>query len=117
MKFLFREKMYTGTESEIKDQLIVDLRDLLGYNHNQIQKVLDRVIKIKIKIGIDEFSGTSAEILDQFINAQKIAPIVCESFCNFTVLGVITSMAPGEHICKIRGKVIAKVKRMIEIEI
>ncbi len=115
MKFIFREKMYQGTKPEIKDQLIIDLRDLLGWKPSEIKKVLDRVpMAISIKIGDKVYQGTKEEILKQFNKDQGNVFMVCESFCTFSVLGITTSLVPGEGISEVRRGVLKKVKGMID---
>ncbi len=114
MKHIFREKLYQGTRTEIMDQMTIDLRDLLGFGPNEIQQELFKIPKVfEIEIGIDVFSGTKREILDQFIVVQKIAQIVCVSFSTLSILGITVFMKSGEHVDVARDKVIKGVKRII----
>ena len=114
MRYIFRNKLYKGTRAEIKDQLIIDLRDLLGFSPNAINAAFNRIPETyDIEIGIDTFSGTKEEILEQFIKVQAIAPIVVPSGWA-RILGVSVYLTAGEHACTIRSKVIEKVKGMID---
>ncbi len=115
MKYIFRDKLYQGTRAEIVDQLTIDLRDLLGFSHNAINAVFNRIPETyDIEIGSDTFSGTKKEILEQFTKVQLIAPIVCHNITVLTILGITVFLDPGQHVCKARTKVIEKVKGMID---
>ena len=114
MKFTYKSKIYEGSKEEIENQVTIDLRDLLDYNPGMILKVLKGIPEsFDVKIGNEYLSGTKEEILDQFIKVQEIAPIVCECFCTFNVLGIRVSVVPGEHMCVIRKRIISKVKKVI----
>ena len=43
MKFMFRNKLYRGTKDEIKGQVIIDLRDLLDYDIEDIKAVVNLI--------------------------------------------------------------------------
>ncbi len=115
MKYIFRNKLYKGTRTEIVDQLTIDLRDLLRYTTPFIQMELDKIPETyDFEIGTDTFSGTKEEILEQFVKVQKIAPIVLSSGCYLKILGVHVWVSSGEHVCSVRTKVINRVKGMID---
>ena len=115
MIYMFRDKLYKGTRVEIEDQLYIDLRDLLGWQFADIHKELKNIPETyNFEIGIDIFSGTKKEILEQFIRAQKIAPIVCTRSCTLKLLGIPVILNGGEHTCAARTKVIDVVKGMID---
>ena len=115
MRYIFRNKLYQGTRTEIVDQLYIDLRDLLGWHFTDIHKVLKNIPKTyDIEIGINTFSGTKEKILEQFIKVQAIAPIVSPYGCYLKILGAHVWIPKGDHVGVARTKVIDKVKGMID---
>ena len=114
MRYIFRNKLYKGTRTEIVNQLYIDLRDLLGWQFANIHKVLKNIPETyDIEIGNDTFSGTKEEILEQFIKVQAKAPIVVSSVCWARILGVSVYLTAGDHVDVARDKIIGKVKRLI----
>ena len=134
MKFEYNGVEYCGTRAEIIRKLESNLTFFsLTYNgywklgttitvlrdcspseaRKELTEMILKSVPQTLVIGNDKFSGTKAEILEQFIRVQKVAPAVFENYCDLKILGVSVSMVPGEHTCKIRDKVIAKVKRIV----
>ncbi len=72
MKFMFRNKLYRGTKDEIKGQVIIDLRDLLDYDIEDIKAVVNLIPDTyDFNIGMDTICGTKSEILEQFLRGPK----------------------------------------------
>ncbi len=114
MIFEFRSKLYQGTRPEIVEQLVIDLRDLLGYNHKKIQMVLNQIPKtFDIEIGSALFNGTKEEILEQAIAALKIAPVVSMG-CWVDILGLSMYIKKNDHFCSAKDQFIEYIKERID---
>ena len=115
MKYIFRNKLYQGTRTEIVDQLVVDLRDLLGYQPYDIHKLLKDIPEtFDIEIGIDTFRGTKEEILEQFMANIRGVDVIFKYNNQFDLLGICIFGYPGETISTIRSRIIKKVRRIID---
>ena len=116
MKYMYRDKLYEGTRAEIVELLIIDLRDLLGFDPQFIARALSDVPDTyDIEIGPDKFSGTKAEILDQYKKVQDIAPIVADGIGGtyVTILGIGVYLDRGTQVEEARQLILEKVKQRI----
>ncbi len=94
--------------------MYIDLRDLLGWQFADIHKEINKIPKsYDFEVGIDVFSGTKEEILEQAIAASKIAPVVSLG-CWVDILGVSVYIKRGDHFCSAKDQFIEYITRRID---